>query len=38
MPDQNEPKASHGVQFASKPTLGSMALKSSEVFDWTTRP
>ena len=38
MPDQNEPNASHGVQFASKLTLGSMALKSSALVDCTTSP
>ena len=38
MPDQNDPKASQGVQLSSKLTFGSIALKSSDVFDATTRP
>src|SRR5580704_6066587 len=38
IPDQKDPNASHGVQFASKLTLGSIALKSSELVDWTTNP
>ena len=38
MPDQNDPNASQGVQLASKLTLGSMALKSSDFIDWMTRP